>query len=183
MNDVFQRALDFTLRWEGGYANHPNDPGGETYRGISRRAHPLWVGWSIIDEVKPQSGEVIQDAKLETQIALFYFQHYWRAANCDVIEQLAPTLASSVFDMAVHSGPARAVRQLQGLIGETADGIFGPKSQLSLIDHMDRYVAGGYTSQRQNFLGRLVDQDPKLAAFEQGWDNRMEALENFIARG
>ena len=48
----FKKALTETLRHEGGYVNDPKDPGGETYKGISRKNHPDWEGWNIIDEKK-----------------------------------------------------------------------------------------------------------------------------------
>lgn len=45
----FQRSFSKTSVFEGGYANNPNDKGGETYRGIARNHHPKWAGWKIID--------------------------------------------------------------------------------------------------------------------------------------
>ncbi len=50
-----------TLKHEGGYANNPNDKGGETYRGIGRKANPNWKGWGFIDQVK-RTGEGLSGA-------------------------------------------------------------------------------------------------------------------------
>lgn len=183
MNENFKQALDFVLEWEGGYSDHPSDPGGETYRGITRRDHPEWPGWRVVERVKPENGETIFDPELENSLAMFYFDHYWRKASCDVIEQIAPATARSTFDMAVHSGPARAIKNLQNIIGTKMDGAFGPISQLALIDFMDRHAAITSVKKRQVFLGRLIQKNPKLKAFARGWENRLKGLFKDIQRG
>ena len=48
----FNESFNITLGYEGGYSNDPDDAGGETYKGISRRYHPGWKGWALIDELK-----------------------------------------------------------------------------------------------------------------------------------
>lgn len=85
MNSNFTRSLQFTSKWEGGYVNHPNDPGGETKYGISKRAYPH------LD---------IKNLTREDANALYY-KDYWLAAGCDTLP--AP-LCLVAFDSAVNHG-------------------------------------------------------------------------------
>ncbi len=89
MNAEFTRALQFTSKWEGGYVNHPNDPGGETKYGISKRAYPKL---DIKNLTREQANEI-------------YYKDYWLAAGCD---NLSVPLNLVCFDMAVNSGVGRA---------------------------------------------------------------------------
>ena len=89
----FSLAIKFTLRWEGGYVNHPSDPGGETKFGISKRAYP----------------DVDIKNLTEDQAKNIYYQDYWLPAGC---EDLEPLLAICVFDAAVNVGVRRAKKWL-----------------------------------------------------------------------
>ena len=53
----FQEAYDILYTHEGDYANDPDDYGGETYKGVSRRYQTTWKGWTIIDELKRKHNE------------------------------------------------------------------------------------------------------------------------------
>ena len=94
MADHFREALDFTLRWEGGYVHDARDPGGETKFGISKRAHP---DLDIANLTRDQAGAV-------------YRRDYWDRLRCF---DLPRPVALAVFDFAVNSGRARAGRILQ----------------------------------------------------------------------
>lgn len=101
------QAIAFVLEEEGGYVNDPNDPGGETNFGISKRAYPD-----------------LPIALLTKADALaIYERDYWYPAGC---HQLPGPLALCVLDMAVNMGMERAVRTLQGALGVARDGVVGP---------------------------------------------------------
>jgi len=89
MTDNFDRCIKFVSRWEGGYVKHPDDPGGETKFGISKRAFPM------ID-IKSLTEEEAQD---------IYRTHYWLKAGCDKLEW---PMCLVVFDTAVNMGVRRA---------------------------------------------------------------------------
>jgi len=90
----FQRALDFTLRWEGDYSNDPKDPGGETKFGISKRSYPR-----------------LTISKLTKEVAsMLYRQDYWEAGKC---HEMPSPLNIVHFDACVNLGVARAKRLLQ----------------------------------------------------------------------
>jgi lysozyme family protein len=87
--EIFNEAVEFVLRWEGGYVNDPNDPGGETKYGISKRAHPdLDIKNLTLDEAKN-----------------IYYNDYWLKADCDHYFFPANYL---MFDTAVNMGISRA---------------------------------------------------------------------------
>ena len=88
MRENFQRALAFTLKWEGGYTNDPNDPGGETNFGVNKRDHP---NEDIKGMTKERAGEI-------------YLEEYWIPAGCD--EVISPDDAA-LFDSAVNCGVYR----------------------------------------------------------------------------
>lgn len=85
----FDRCMKFVLRWEGGYVNRPDDPGGETQFGISKRAFPML-------DIKSLTEEEARD---------IYRTNYWLKAGCDKLEW---PLCLVVFDTAVNMGVKRA---------------------------------------------------------------------------
>ena len=90
MINNFNKALAFVLKWEGGYSNDPNDPGGETKYGIDKRSHP---------------GLDIKNLTLE-QASDIYKNEYWNKCKCDELEWPFDII---VFDTAVNMGPNRAL--------------------------------------------------------------------------
>jgi len=101
---MFSDAFDITMGIEGGYSNDAQDPGGETYRGISRRFFPSWPGWALIDKSGP--GAVGLDPLTES----FYKQNFWDRFSGD---DLPPEVAAEMFDSAVNCGVGTAAKWLQ----------------------------------------------------------------------
>ena len=114
----FERAIDKTLAWEGGYVNDPKDPGGETKYGISKRAHP------DVD---------IKNLSREKACAI-YKKHYWDTVSADKIE--SQTKAEKIFDIGVNTGVRRTSKFAQaaaGLSDKSLDGFIGKQSILTLF--------------------------------------------------
>lgn len=149
----FKHALDFLAKQEGGWVNDAHDRGGETFRGISRKAHPEWAGWVLVD-----SG--IEDTQdLNLLVCEFYEKHYWFPAHC---HELPEPLDLTMFDYAVHSGVNRAITDLQTLARTHVDGVFGPQTRGAvgrridaggarrvaheLLDHRMRFMVRGFRS-------------------------------------
>ena len=101
--DNLQKALAFTLRWEGLYSDNPSDPGGQTMKGVTK---------VVYDSYRTKHSLPIQSVKLISDSELYdiYKNQYWIAAGCDKITDIK--LAVSVFDYSVNSGVARAKRYL-----------------------------------------------------------------------
>lgn len=93
MNQLFNRVLEHVLKWEGGYVNDPNDPGGETNYGISARAYP---NLDIRSLTKDQAADI-------------YFRDYWLKVGAD---KLPTAIAICAFDCAVNQGVGRALMWL-----------------------------------------------------------------------
>jgi lysozyme family protein len=107
MNYDFDASFAKLIPEEGGYVNDPNDPGGETKFGISKRAYPnIDIPNLTIDGAKA-----------------IYLEDYWRRCVCDA---LPSPINFSVFDTAVNSGVREAAKLLQETLGVPAEGIIGP---------------------------------------------------------
>lgn len=124
----FTIALKKVLKNEGGYVNNPNDTGGETYKGISRKNHPTWTGWISIDQIKkahPKGFKTILEhtPELQDKVKDFYKRRFWDELCLDTCGN--QELANQAFDMAVNAGVKAGVKILQKVLGIPADGILG----------------------------------------------------------
>jgi lysozyme family protein len=134
---AWDAALGFVLSQEGGYIDHPKDPGGPTYKGVSLRAVVglrKEDGGDFVFDLD-HDGDVDRDDILELKrlyeagddVALcwLYKEKYWLKAGCD---KLRWPINMVVFDGAVNHGPSASVTLLQRACGLPADGVFGPKT-------------------------------------------------------
>jgi lysozyme family protein len=156
----FKFCFDMVLHHEGGFVNHPRDPGGATNMGITLRTLQEWRG-------KPVSVEDVRDMKRE-EAMLIYLAEYWRPAHCD---DWPDGVDLTVFDYAVNSGVAKAVLTLQKAAGVKADGIVGPKTRAAVRNHPPAKLIWRINTRRLNFLQRLRH----WATFGRGWGRRVEA--------
>jgi len=111
---LFPEASRITLHNEGGYSNDPADVGGETYKGVSRKYHPDWDGWAIIDTAKLGNGfpgNLVYDIALDANVRAFYKANYWNRFLGDQL--MSQQIANELFDTAVNMGVGRAVTFLQ----------------------------------------------------------------------
>ena len=158
----FKRALPLILKHEGGYVNHPRDPGGATNKGVTQATYNSYrarVGLPRRDVRQIEDGEV----------AAIYRQQYWDAIRAD---DLPPGLAYCVFDAAVNSGPARAVRWLQKLIGAKQDGIVGNETLSLVANKPAQTLINQFCDHRLAFVRRLRHFD----AFGRGWERRISEV-------
>lgn len=174
----FLTSFRKTSKFEGGYANNPNDKGGETYKGIARNMWPQWGGWKIIDRYKgsPISSknmtEVLSGSvELEDMVEAFYRAHFWKPIMGDnVMNQL---VADNIYDFAVNSGVSRAVRYAQRIVGAVEDGVMGPKTIKAINANIHRFVVE-YKAARLSFVKKIVTHDETQRAFLNGWTERIE---------
>lgn len=104
---------------EGSYCFDPDDAGGETYKGISRRANPNWDGWISIDAIKKAhpttfKGILKKTPELEKKVQDLYKDKYWDCFELDdVPNQL---VAEQMFDTAVNQGQTAAIKFAQRVL-------------------------------------------------------------------
>ena len=146
----FSVAFEILIGHEGGYVSHPNDPGGETKFGISKRSYPA---------------EDIPNITL-VRARQIYYRDFWGPAGCDA---LPPAIKFDMFDTAVNAGPTKAIKLLQQTVGAVPDGILGPAT-LQAVNSMDpeRLVAC-FNGWRLDFLNDLKT----WPSFGRGWAQRI----------
>lgn len=124
----FEPALKAVLVHEGGYSNHPADPGGATMKGVTQR---VYDGFRLTHALEKRSVKLISTI----EIGAIYQAQYWDAIQGD---QLPPGLAYAVFDGAVNSGPVQATKWLQrALRMNRVDGQLGQATLAAALAHAD----------------------------------------------
>jgi len=113
---MFDRAFDEVMGYEGGYSNHPDDRGGETYRGIARNRHPDWSGWQRVDKYRwhDEFPDILnEDEGLQELVREFYRKEFWNRISGDEVSEISHDVARELFDVAVNMGTYRAGTFLQ----------------------------------------------------------------------
>lgn len=183
----FNLAYSFVKRWEGGHVHHPDDPGQETYAGISRRYHPEWEGWAHIDHVKDIYGASAWEGEMASRTGVlverFFRSHYWGRLD-DVKHQ---GLALTMFDGAVNCGLSRSGKWLQQALVAwdrpvTVDGMVGPQTMATLTT-LERNrpqdvpaLIDGLLSQRG---AHYIEVDNPT--FTRGWFRRLASLRESVS--
>ena len=159
----YEKCLAMILHHEGGYVNHPKDPGGMTNLGVTKRVYVDWVGYSV-------SEHTMQNLT-EEDVAPIYKKNYWDRIKAD---ELPSGLDLCVFDFGVNAGTGRAAKYLQNLIGTVADGGIGPNTLKALSKYVD---SEGVESAIKNYQAERQSYYEKLKTFEtfgRGWTRRVE---------
>lgn len=163
--DPFDDALKIILKHEGGFVNHPKDPGGITNLGVTKKTWEAWTG-------KPAT---VADMKALTpeDVRPLYLKNYWVLAGCD---SLPEPLALCVFDFAVNAGPSRAVRYLQRLIGVADDGKFGPKTRDAAWTFYSKNPSEAVKQYQDKRIG-YYQSLPTFDTFGKGWLRRVKEVQ------
>jgi len=165
----FKNILERVLRSEGGYSNHPNDRGGETYKGISRVFHPSWNGWVIIDAHENKNN--IKNAILNEAVEVFYLENFWSKIQGDNITSEA--VAYELFDTSVNMGIKTAVKLIQTVVGANADGIIGVNTLAAINTTNERLLVAEFKLAKIARYAYLVKKRPQNKVFLLGWVNRV----------
>ena len=152
----FERAIGTVLKHEGGYVNDPDDPGGETKHGISKKSYPhLNIKALTVEQAKA-----------------IYRRDFWRY---DRIEN--QRVATKVFDTGVNMGATRSHRILQRALRNlgqqtTVDGKLGPKT-LAATNRADpaRLIQELRALQAERYVNIILGR-PQSKKFLRGWLRR-----------
>ena len=154
----YDKCLETILHHEGGYVNHPKDPGGETNLGVTKRVYEEWGG------TKDMKDLVVED------VAPIYRKNYWDKLKGD---DLPGGLDLCVFDFGVNAGPGRAAKYLQTMIGTVADGGIGPNTLKKVAEYVDKHgldvTIRDYQNRRQGYYESLST----FETFGRGWTRRV----------
>lgn len=163
MKNTYPKALKEVLKHEGGYVNHPADPGGATNKGVTQATYDAYrrsKGLITRKTVKLISDEEVAD---------IYKSRYWDAVKGDA---LPAGVDYAVFDYGVNSGPTKAAKGLQKALGLTQDGIIGPRT-LAAAQEDPESVIKKLCADRLAFLKRLKT----WPTFGKGWERRVRDVE------
>jgi lysozyme family protein len=156
---MFKKCLELVLKSEGGYVNHPSDPGGRTNLGVTQAVWEEWLGHPV--------SENDMKALTPEKVAPMYEMKYWRTSYC---EKLPQGLNLLVFSMAVNSGSGRAVKLLQRCLGLVEDGVIGARSMAKIQECSAVDLVEKYSATRKAFYEGLKT----FPVFGKGWLNRVE---------
>jgi lysozyme family protein len=165
MTERFELCLAEVLKHEGGYADHPADPGGATNMGITRRT---LAGWRKISPWWNLPKTEVQRLT-RAEAARIYRALYWDLCRAG---QLPAGLDLAVFDYAVNSGPSRAVRTLQAALGVKVDGLIGPLTLGAAATADAAAMINALCDRRLGFLKALST----FTVFGRGWTSRVTSI-------
>ncbi len=169
VNARFEACLSEVLRHEGGYADHPSDPGGATNLGVTRKT---LAGWRKVSPWWNLPKEAVKELA-RTEASAIYRKLYWDRCKGGA---LPAGLDLALFDFAVNSGPARAIKALQSELKVKADGFLGP---LTLDALKARIAVEGVAALVTSLSGGRLSFVQKLATFAtfgRGWTRRIDEV-------
>lgn len=184
----FNKAFDITLGKEGGYVYDPVDRGGETLRGISRKYHPDWSGWKVVDKLKNRTDFpdcLDNNEELDSSVKSFYKKNYWDKLNLDYIN--SEKITSELFDTAVNQGCRSAGKYLQETLNIlnrdgrnyadlAVDGIIGNNTLSVVNKYLPSYETAIWKCLNGFQFKRyydIVKNDSRQERFMHGWLKRI----------
>ena len=148
--DKFNYFIERVLGHEGGYVNHPSDPGGETKWGIAKRSYP---NVDIKSLTREQAVEI-------------YRRDFWARVQGS---KLPDDVAFQALDAAVNHGVGQSVRWLQRAVGVADDGVFGPLSLAAVNRMSSADIVLRFNAERLEFYTKLSS----WPTFGKGWVRRV----------
>tara|TARA_R110000823_G_scaffold205983_2_gene336770 strand:- start:1282 stop:1791 length:510 start_codon:yes stop_codon:yes gene_type:complete len=166
MKDNFEKCLLLLLSHEGGFVNHPKDPGGMTNLGVTKKVYDKWLGH--------ESTEKEMRSLTPADVSIIYKNNYWDKVRGD---DLPSGLDWCAFDWAVNSGSGRPAKAIQKAVGATADGAIGPMTLQAVADKDPKNIIESVYHTRQKFYEGLKT----FETFGRGWTRRnKETLEQAL---
>lgn len=148
--ELFDKCIEVILKNEGGYVNHPADPGGETNYGICKRYFP---NEDIKNMTKGRAKEL-------------YYEHYWKPMSLfGILDQEA---VLQIFDFGVNAGIKRAIKTAQKIVRVDKDGICGNITRHA-INKCSTCFLTNYKRARIKYYEMLAFRKPELRVFLSGW--------------
>lgn len=162
----FEYIKPFILKWEGGFSNHPNDPGGATNKGITLSVYRSYYG----------QGKTVEDLKniSDEEWDNIFKAGYYNPMKANSINN--KSIALLCVDMCWGSGTRTAIKKIQKCLGTTADGIVGPKTLAKLNADDSAEVFNKLWKMRRDWFYAIVANRPSSYVFLRGWLNRLNDI-------
>lgn len=187
---AFELAHKHVAKWEGGYFDHPNDPGGVTNHGISLM---FLKSLGLIDGDIDGDGDIDRDDVLaitKEKAREIFKKYFWDLGKA---EKLPPLVSMAYYDLAVNAGTGRAAIVLQEAINKLKPGAIrnyagniGPLTQkyakLLADEGKTQDLVEAYIERRSDWYRRLAKAKPKSAVFLKGWLNRTNDAQKLLAQ-
>jgi lysozyme family protein len=157
----WKKSFELMLASEGGYVNHPSDPGGMTNLGVTKRVWEEWVG--------RESNEKEMRSLTPEMVEPLYKRKFWDACKCD---DMPSGIDYLVFDFAVNAGVGRSAKILQTAVGVPADGGIGPITLAAVKAQDPAELVQKFSDAKETFYRSLNTFD----TFGKGWLNRVAAV-------
>jgi len=157
MKQNFDKCLEMLLSHEGGFVNHPDDPGGITNLGVTKKVYDEWIG-------RESTEQEMRDLTPE-DVGPIYKKNYWDRVKGD---SLPSGLDWACFDWCVNSGSGRPAKAVQRAVGATADGAIGPATLGLIMEKDPKFIIEYVHDVRQDFYKSLKT----FETFGRGWTRR-----------
>lgn len=157
MADNFKKCLEIILENEGGFVDHPRDPGGMTNLGVTRGTYEQFLGRHVTEEemrnLTPED------------VAPVYKKEYWDRCRCNDLDN---GLALFTFDWAVNAGSSKPAKCIQKFVAAKQDGIIGAKTLGLVAEKTPKDIIEYMYDSRQKHYESLSTFD----TFGKGWTRR-----------
>lgn len=170
MADV-KRLVPHILKWEGGWANDPDDLGGATNKGVTFNTYKLYRRQRGLSE--PSIGDLRR--MTDEEFTDILKSMYWNHCKADFIESQG--VANAIVDWAWNSGTVTAVKEVQKILGVKADGIIGNITLSAINSHSPLPLFGKIHAARIAYIERICNARPANRKFYRGWLNRINSLQ------
>jgi len=157
MKNNFEQCMGWLLEHEGGYVNHPSDPGGETNLGVTRAVYEQYAGRQVMD------GEM--EGLTHDDVYPIYKENSWKRLRAD---DRPSGVDFCTFDWGVNSGVSRAAKALQRIVGVEQDGGIGPMTLQAVLEVEPAEIVEQMHHMRDSFYRSLNTFD----TFGRGWTRR-----------
>lgn len=158
MQSNWPQSFRLMLTSEGGFSNHPSDPGGMTNLGVTKATWENWVG--------RKSDEAEMRGLTPKKVEPLYKKKYWDAVRGD---ELPAGISYLLFDFAVNAGVGRSIKTLQTAVGVTPDGGFGSITMAAVLAVDPVELIERFSQAKEDFYRSLTT----FSTFGTGWLNRV----------
>lgn len=173
IEDMIKYTID---SYEGGYVDHPDDRGGPTKYGITKRVYERWLGRSV-------SKDEMRNMPLENAVNIYKEEYFIQPK----VQDLPLLLQHVTFDMCVNHGQRQGVKILQTALQSfpegvnlTLDGRIGPQTVRAAVKTIARHgpseVLAAIVAERRKFYHAIIANDPSQEKFQGGWFKRADAF-------